>query len=585
MACPPGHIQVRRDTTENWLAKNPVLLPGEFSYVLDGSRTCTECSGSTFGLGNVAIVDIVNGGVGAINGPPFSTIQGAITAINASITAQTNPPGGYTIWIMPGTYVGGTHFLSTGITLPNKTCMRGLNTQTTIISLAVISSTTLLTMGENCRVEDLTFNLTSSNSTANLVGLYFGGTSSATSKIRNNVWNINNSGVAATDTTNVYGIQAEGTGGLITGGISPSIFSFNSLKSSTINVYSNGLGNKRGVLVSASCALTMRDLNVYVASPRTNTTGTGGSYVGVETNDPLDLAVVQMRGTTIGACPYDLLTNTNSHYTSSDILQTTPITPTVTILSITGNGTTATFTVSGSYPTGSRGFYVGGQVLISGITGTWIAFNGLFTITAIPTTSSFSVASTTNTSGAVTPAGTPIAVLQLVPINSLPGIQIGPGTDLVTHTAGGLGFNSYLYPVTLFYGVIGAPQNSQKSGYLWPGSVPASSSYPDTSTNIPAFYRIQQPTIIAGITVAIGSFGNGVDATDFVTVQICKNATTNPPTGTQLTPIFLTIPYPVSSATFYNASVNFAVGDRLSVYIIAHSQYSYNDIHIEVDAF
>ena len=46
MACPPGHIQVRRDTTANWLAKNPVLLPGEFSYVLDGPRNCTECSTS-----------------------------------------------------------------------------------------------------------------------------------------------------------------------------------------------------------------------------------------------------------------------------------------------------------------------------------------------------------------------------------------------------------------------------------------------------------------------------------------------------------------------------------------------------------
>ena len=219
-------------------------------------------------------------------------------------------------------------------------------------------------MGESCRVEDLTFNLTSSNSTANLVGLYFGGTSSATSKIRNNVWNINNSGVAATDTTNVYGVQVQGTGGLITGGISPLIFSFNSLKSSTINVYSNGLGKKRGVLVSASCAVTMRDFNVYVASPANNTTGSGGSYVGVETNDPLDLAVVQMRGTTVGACPYDLLTNTNGHYTSSDILQTSPITPTVTISSISWTGGTVTFSV-----TSSRGFYVGNQVLVSAITG------------------------------------------------------------------------------------------------------------------------------------------------------------------------------------------------------------------------
>jgi hypothetical protein len=38
MACPPGHIQVRRDYLENWTKNglNPVLKAGEFAYVLDG---------------------------------------------------------------------------------------------------------------------------------------------------------------------------------------------------------------------------------------------------------------------------------------------------------------------------------------------------------------------------------------------------------------------------------------------------------------------------------------------------------------------------------------------------------------------
>ena len=550
------------------------------------------------GLGNVAVVDIVNGidATASINGKPFYTIQGAITAINTANTSNSSTFNGYTIWVLPGvhnvTTNSTTYTDNYGVVwrpclvLPNNTALRGLNIQTCVIKCdAPTVNTSLIKIGESCRVEDLTLTLgnAANTTTWNLAGIYFGGTTTSTSKLRVSVLNVNNSGVSASATTNVYGIHAEGTGGLITGGISPSIFSFNSLKSSTINVYSNGLGNKRGVFVSASCALTMRDLNVYVASPTTNSTGTGGSYVGVETNDPADLAVVQMRGTTIGACPYDLLTNTNSHYTSSDILQTSPITPTVTISSITGNGTTATFTVSGSYPTGSRGFYVGGQVLISGITGTWIAFNALFTITAIPTTNSFSVASTTNTSGAVTPAGTPIAVIQLVPINTLPGIQIGPGTDLVAHRAGGLGFNSYLYPVTLFYGVIGQPQGSHTSGYLWPGSIVASNTYPDTSTNIPPYYRVQQSIIIAGITVAIGT--PSTNSADYVTIQLCKNATTSPPTGSQITSMFLTIPYNVNTATFYNSSVDFVVGDRLSVYLFGSSTTAFNDIHIEVDAF
>ena len=52
---------------------------------------------------------------------------------------------------------------------------------------------------------------------------------------------------------------------------------------------------------------------------------------------------------------------------------------------------------------------------------------------------------------------------------SAPGIQIGPGVDLITKTAGGLPFTLYMYPHTLYYGLRGNLGNS--SGFLWPGTM------------------------------------------------------------------------------------------------------------------
>jgi hypothetical protein len=45
------------------------------------------------------------------------------------------------------------------------------------------------------------------------------------------------------------------------------------------------------------------------------------------------------------------------------------------------------------------------------------------------------------------------------------GIQIGPGVDLVTKTAGGAPFSTYTYPTTIFYGCRNTITN-EKSGYF-----------------------------------------------------------------------------------------------------------------------
>lgn len=127
---------------------------------------------------------------------------------------------------------------------------------------------------------------------------------------------------SAIGTSNVYGVLSSGTGTL-----GPASFSFNSLKGSTINVYSNGSGKKRGLYVNNSNVVTTRDLNIYVAAP--TDVSSLGSYVGCEVNDTGNTGAsggsVQFRSTTLGTkSPSYVSTGTIQSYTSSDILQTTP---------------------------------------------------------------------------------------------------------------------------------------------------------------------------------------------------------------------------------------------------------------------
>ena len=332
-----------------------------------------------------------------IGGAPFSTIQAAITAIGATT--------GVTIWVLPG-----THTLAAGITLPNGTALRGLNTQTCTVQMtSVTATTTLLTMGENCRVEDLTLLLTSTGHYT-LVGIHLGGTTSVTSKLRTCVLSVNNASAPTAGASNVYGVLSDGTGTL---GVSS--FSFNSLKGSTINVLSNGGGNKRGVLINTNNIVTTRDLNIYVPPPVD--VASTGIYVGVETADPSNLGSIQLRATTIGTTPpvYVASPATIQLYTANDILQTTP------------------------------------------------------TIVTDPT------------------------------YLKSPGIQMGPGVDLISKTAGGRAFSIYMYPQTIYFGLRGAITTGT-SGFLWPGtvSVTAGGVFPDASGVIGTFNIVASAYSISG---------------------------------------------------------------------------------------
>jgi len=350
--------------------------------------------------------------------------------------------------------------------------------------LNVTSHTTLINMGENCRLEDLTLKLTSSTDVINLTGIEFNGSSSQTSKLRTCVLTVDNSLVSSTSTTTVYGVDATGVVSTIT----PRSFAFNALKGSTINILSNGSGIKRGIIITGSNVITTRDLNIYVAAPPT-TAPFPGSYVGVETVDNAELGSIQLRSTTVGA----IKSTGAQSYTSSDILQTTPTTI-----------TNPTYLAS-------------------------------------------------------------------------PGIQIGPGTDLITKSAGSKGFSTYTYPTTLYYGGIG-DIGSHKTGYMWPGSVLFSGSYPDNTTPV-ARYRVQQPLILSGLQ----STCNSITGVDSIVITVCKNATTGSALSNP-TSFTVTLNSGTLSSSFYNASVDFAAGDYINLYINV-SGNSLKDLSIQLDLF
>lgn len=386
-----------------------------------GPPGATGPQGISANRGNLAIVDSVygNDSTASVGGYSFQTIQAALAVVTS----------GQSIWILPGTYT-----LSTGITIPNGVSVRGFSLQTVIIQLNVTNSATMVTMGENCRVEDCTFNLTCTGTTNNVVlkGFVFTGTTSQTSKLRTSLVSVRNSAMITSITSTVTGIEFTGSGSL-----NASTFSFNSIKGCTINVYSNGSGNKRGLLVSGSAQVSTRDTNVYVAQPVDVTSN--GSYIGVETADVSSgIGSIQLRSTTVGV----VFPSAGQSYTASDILQSYP----VTILN-------PTYLAS-------------------------------------------------------------------------PGIQVGPGTDLVTKSAGGKGFSTYVYPTTVTYGLKGS-MTSAGSGYLWPGIASISGgSYPDPGLPA-AYFRIQQPSLLCGMS---GSLNAAPGGSNTVTLSVYYTPTITPST-------------------------------------------------------
>ena len=520
-------------------------------------------------LGNVLVVDAINGdnGVGAVNGPPFLTIEAAIAYIN------TNSLTGVTVWIMPGTYTLAS--ATTGLTIPDTCALRGLNTQTTRIVMNASNAgntVTLLTMGENTRVEDLSLTLNSSNATTNLIGINLPGTTTVTSKLRTSVLTVDNSGLAVGTTTNVYGVYSAGTGAL-----SAATFSFNCLKGATINVKSNGAGNKFGIFQPSAGGgnqLSTRDLNIYVAAPTTSTST--GLYVGVYTDN--NNSQIQTRATSIGGPPYP---------------STSIKLPSVVV-------STANRTLSGTPTIDGVATVAGNRVLLTGQTnpvenGIWIVAAGAWARAGDMAAGSAAFDAYTfvnngttythtgwrcTTVGTVGTNGLTIVqvyagcdILQSSPQagNGTNGIQLGPGSDLVTKTAGTHAFTTYVTPTTLQYCLTDNVPSGTR--YLWPGTL-------TTADNTEVFYRFQQKSILQGMFINLRT---APSSSNTLTVTIYKSTTGVAGSGVA-TLMTATITGPSTSATCYTASVDFAQFDYLAVHVVT-SGGTPADLVVEIDLF
>jgi hypothetical protein len=428
---------------------------------------------TSFSIGNTLRVDAVYGNDTAASASrytdPFLTIGNALA----------HAVSGENVLVSAGIY-------DETITIPNGVSIRGASVQTCIVRQAnVTGNTTLVTMGENTRLEDMTLSLTSAQHHT-LKGIVFGGTTTATAKLRTAVVTVNNASASSGGSSTVIGVECNGTGTL-----GPGSFSFNSLKGSTINVYSNGGGIKRGILVSNTNIASTRDINIYVAQP--TSTASTGSYVGIETNDPSSTGSIQLRSTTVGTTTPTV----GQSYTASDILQTTPATIT----------------------------------------------NPTYLASA--------------------------------------GIQIGPGTDLVTKTAGSKGFSTYTYPTIVHYGLKGTVKSATTDAYLWPGTQQiAVGNFPDPG--IPAaFYRIQQPALLSGISFSVAiAPGTGYNLTALVKYTPVGGTITN-------TAFTVTISNTQTEGTFYNSSVSLNTGDKLHLFLTYSGGNSNNahDITAQIDLF
>jgi hypothetical protein len=504
-------------------------------------------SASLLKMGNTVVVDSINGndGTGSINGLPFATVNAAVTYMAGLVL----PAGGVTCWILPGTYA-----LSGGLTLPNTCSLRGLSLQTTRLTWAASvpgGTATMLTMGENTRVEDLSLTLTSADATTNLVGIALPGTTSVTSKLRVSVLTVDNSTVAVGTTTNVYGVLCSGAGVL-----GPATFSFNMLKGSTINVRSNGGGNKFGIFMPSTSAseVSTRDMNIYVAAP-TNPLSTG-LYVGVYT-DNIN-SQVQVRTSSVAGSPYPavalklpvvLRTDVNTVLNGTPVIQGVPLVAGNRVLVAAqaagvdngiyvvaaGAWTRALDYAAGSAALGAYIFVDGGTYVHTGWECTTVGNVGAVALTFVQRYAGSDILQNAPQAG-----------------NGTNGIQIGPGTDLITKSAGNHAFTTYVTPSTLVYGLQGNVNDAVR--YYWPGVQTAGDA-----TQV--FYRFQQKSIVQGLSVNLRVAPGGANA---VVITVLKSTTGVVGSGVP-TAMTATVSGANTSAVQYGVSVDFAQGDYLAV--------------------
>jgi hypothetical protein len=228
----------------------------------------TGPTGSFPARGNYLTVDSVYGNNTLATASPYTT---SFRDINSAITYRSGLPSTpqQIIFLYPGTYYE-------SIVIPTNTAIRGSSTQTTAISITgPTGPTTLVTMGQQTRIEDLTMTLSSSSNTGPLTGILFPNNTSTSAKVRTCVANVNYNG-GGPSCPQMYGVLVSDTG------TSNTYSSADAIRGITVNVSSNSTGptGPYGIIVSGTSYFGVRDSNIYCTGP----TGTDGP-IGIVTNN------------------------------------------------------------------------------------------------------------------------------------------------------------------------------------------------------------------------------------------------------------------------------------------------------------
>jgi hypothetical protein len=282
---------VRQNPTDNPLYYNPAT--SEITY---------GPSGSNGSHGNFLSVDQVYGNdISASGSPaivPFKTINNALKYLTDKNLI------GYTVFIYPGTYYE-------SVTVPDTHALRGSSLHTTTIALTGPTGTsTLVTMGVNTRVEDLTLTLSMATGPGPHTAVLFPNNTTTTAKVRTCVINSSYSGAAGSVCPTLFGIRVTDTS-------TPSGYSFNdAVRSCTVNVSTNATGPLDGSGASArpygpfgicntgSSFFGVRETNISATGPIINSpTGYNGP-IGAASLGPTGIIVLKTSG--VGGSLYDI---------------------------------------------------------------------------------------------------------------------------------------------------------------------------------------------------------------------------------------------------------------------------------------
>jgi hypothetical protein len=225
-------------------------------------------------IGNTLRVDSIYGNDLIASSTPYSY---PFLTISAALSQASS---GQIVIVNAGIY-------NESLTIPDNVSLQGSGAQAVVIQkLNVTSDTTLITAGLNCRIENFTANLSSSGA-YNLIGIDFPSGSSISTKLRNSIWTISSSSVAA---VTVIGVRSNGVS-------STNYTPVNAIQRSTINVISSSTGITRGMLVGGPNRIAVRDIVIYAR-------GTGPNIIGLETTNAS--AYAEIKTSTVGGVLYDI---------------------------------------------------------------------------------------------------------------------------------------------------------------------------------------------------------------------------------------------------------------------------------------